>query len=279
MPALYRPFTKKYLYFDDFWNEEQYQLNKIFTEENEYENIVICFPAIGGRTKYWCFSTKIIPNLTLTSVDGTQCIPFYIKAEEGTRQSENITDWALKEYQEHYSDPKITKWDIFYYVYGLLHAPGYRTKYAANLRRELPRIPFAPNFRAFSEAGKQLADLHVNYESQPEYPLGMQEAPGKPLNWRVQKMKLSPDKTAVIYNDFLTLTGVPLQVYDYKLGNRSALEWIIDQYRVKTDPRSGITNDPNNPEDEQYIVRLIKKIVTVSLETVKIVNSLPAEFE
>ena len=128
-------------------------------------------------------------------------------------------------------------------------------------------------------SGKRLTDLHVNYESQPEFPLVQVEAPAKALDWRVEKMKLSPDKTALINNDFLSLTGIPAAVYDYKLGNRSALEWIVDQYRVKTDPRSGITNDPNNPADPEYIVRLVEKIVTVSLETVKIVNALPSEFE
>lgn len=107
----------------------------------------------------------------------------------------------------------------------------------------------------------------------------MIENPVKALDWRVEKMKLSADKTTLIYNDFLSLGGIPVQVYDYKLGNRSALEWIVDQYRVKTDPRSGITNDPNDPAAPEYIVRLVKKIVTVSLETVKIVNRLPETFE
>jgi len=178
-------------------------------------------------------------------------------------------------------DPRqITKWDIFYYVYGLLHHPGYRKEYEANLRRELPRIPFAPDFWAFSDAGRELADLHVNYESQPEYPLKMVEAPGVALDWRVEKMKLSKDKTQIIYNDFLALEGIPPEVFEYRLGNRSALDWIIDQYRVTTDERSGITNDPNRDDEPEYIVRLIKKIVTVSIETVKIVKSLePLSFK
>lgn len=208
-----------------------------------------------------------------------QCFPFYTYAEDGNNRTENITDWALEEYRKQYNDPAITKWDIFHYVYGFLHHPGYRAKYAANLRRELPRLPFAPDFWAFSKAGKRLAEIHVKYEDQDEYPLAQVEAPGKALDWRVVKMKLSPDKTALVYNDFLTLTGIPLAVYDYKLGNRSALEWIIDQYRIKTDKRSGIVNDPNDPEKPDYIVRLIKKIVTVSLETVQLVQGLPEQFE
>ena len=101
------------------------------------------------------------------------------------------------------------------------------------------------------------------------------ETPGKPLDWRVEKMKLSKDKTQLVYNDFLTLDGIPAKVFDYKLGNRSALEWVIDQYRVKTDKRSGIVNDPNREDDPQYIVRLIGRVITVSLETVEIVENLP----
>jgi len=212
-------------------------------------------------------------------LDGNQCFPFHTYSEDGTNRTENITDWALEEFRKQYKDSSITKWDIFHYVYGYLHSPGYRAKYAANLKRELPRIPYAPDFWAFAKAGKRLAEIHVHYEDQPEYPLTQVENPLKALNWRVEKMKLSPDKSAVIYNDFLTLTGIPPAVYEYRLGNRSALEWIIDQYRVKTDPRSGITNDPNNPDDPDYIVRLLKKIVTVSLETVEIVKGLPEKFE
>ena len=205
----------------------------------------------------------------------TQCFPFYTYAEDGTNRRENLTDWALQEFRAHYHDDAIAKWDIFHYVYALLHHPAYREKYAANLRRELPRIPLAPDFWGFSRAGARLAELHVHYEQQPEYPLKWVEKAGAPLNWRVDKMKLTPDKTALIYNNFLTLKGIPPEVFDYKLGNRSALEWVIDQYKVSTDPRSGITNDPNRPDDPQYIVRLLGQVITVSLETIKIVASLP----
>jgi predicted helicase len=120
-----------------------------------------------------------------------------------------------------------------------------------------------------------LADLHVNYEQQPEYPLQFIETPDEPLNWRVEKMRLSKDKSQLKYNQFLTLAGIPPQVFEYRLGNRSALDWVIDQYRVKTDKRSGIVNDPNNLDDEQYIIRLIGQVITVSLETVELVNGLP----
>ncbi len=269
------------------------------------------------------------------------CLP-----EDGTNRRENITDWALEQFRAHYHDPSITKWDIFHYVYAVLHHPEYRERYAANLRRELPRIPFvsassstlssraeqdrslandpaesrdpasarateaasesidpsarkkrgpqddkADNssvsavtsvvkdlevFRAFVRAGQRLAEIHVRYEQQPEYPLAKTEKDDEKLNYRVTKMRLSKDKTSLIYNQFLTLSGIPPETYEYRLGNRSALEWVIDQYQVSTDKRSGITNDPNRPDDPQYILRLIGQVITVSLETVKIVAALPA---
>ena len=253
-----------------------------------------------------------------------------------------------------YADRSITKWDIFHYVYAVLHHPEYRERYAANLRRELPRIPFvstgakaldnlAPDaglkpgssteltsstareaavvagsaveerpfkgrvtnqkkenntalpkavaeerssqatsattnadvFRAFVKAGQRLAEIHVHYEQQPEYPLTKVEKAGEKLDYRVDKMKLSKDKTQLIYNKFLSLSGIPPETYEYRLGNRSALEWVIDQYQVSTDKRSGITNDPNREDDPTYILRLIGQVITVSLETVKIVKALP----
>jgi predicted helicase len=130
-------------------------------------------------------------------------------------------------------------------------------------------------FRAFVEAGKRLAELHVNYEQQPEYPLERIENPNEFPNYRVEKMRLGKDKTALRYSNFLTLSGILPEVFEYRLGNRSALEWVIDQYQVSTDKRSGITNDPNREDDLEYIVRLIGQVVTVSVETVKIVKALP----
>ena len=145
-----------------------------------------------------------------------------------------------------------------------------------NLKRDLPHILFAEDFRGFANAGAALADLHVNYESAPQYDqLRNVETPGLPIDWRVEKMRLSKDKTQLKYNDFLTLDGIPPEVYDYKLGNRSALEWVVDQYRVKTDKRSGIVNDPNRADQPRYIVDLIGRVITVSLKTVEIVKNLP----
>ena len=278
--SLYRPFTRQHLFFDRIMNEEVYQFPSFFpTDAAEAENVVICVPGVGGRTPFWAFAANIIANLSLTSLDANQCFPFYTYNEDGTGRRENITDWALARFRAVYGEPsggEITKWDIFHYLYALLHHPVYRQTYAANLRRELPRIPFVRDFWAYARAGARLAELHVHYEQQPPYPLTRLENPDQPLDWRVDKMRLSKDRTQMVYNDFLTLGGIPAAAFDYRLGNRSALEWVIDQYRVTTDKRSGITNDPNRADDPQYIVRLIGQVVAVSVETVGIVAGLPA---
>ncbi len=157
-------------------------------------------------------------------------------------------------------------------------APPYPNAESADANRD-PSTPLRSAqddtqvFWSFVEAGRRLADLHVNYEQQPEYPLERVEK-GQ-LNWRVEKMRLSKDKTSLVYNDFLTLKGIPPETYEYRLGNRSALEWVIDQYQVSTDKRSGIVNDPNRADDPEYIVRLIGQVITVSLETITLVHNLP----
>ena len=275
--ALYRPFTKRFLFFDSVMNHRRGVLPSIFpTAHAERENLLICVPSGGNRKDFGCLVSNIIPNLDL-AFEKAQCFPFYVYNEDGTNRRENITDWSLKQFQDHYRNPSITKWDIFYYVYGFLHHPGYREKFADNLKRELPRIPFAPDFQAFASAGKQLARLHLEYETLEPYDLQWIESDDVPLSYRVDRMKLSKDKTALIVNDSLTLTGIPPDVFAYRLGNRSALEWVIDQYRLKTDKRSGIHSDPNRPDDEEYIVRLVGQVVRVSLETVGIVRGLPEE--
>ncbi len=224
---------------------------------------------------FGCLMTNRVTPLD-PAFEKSQCFPFYTYNEDGTNRRENMTDWALEKFRGQYGDSSITKWDIFHYVYGVLHHPVYRERYAANLKRELPRVPFAPEFRAFAEAGARLAELHVRYEEQPEFPLERVEQQGAALDWRVEKMRLSKDKRSLRYNDFLTLDGIPAEAFEYRLGNRSALEWVIDQYQVTTDKRSGITNDPNRPDDPSYIVRLVGQVVTVSVETQKIVRGLPA---
>ncbi len=185
----------------------------------------------------------------------------------------------MNQFRTHYGDATISKWDIFYYVYGLLHHPGYRTKFADNLKRELPRIPFAPDFRAFAAVGEELAQLHLDYEKLDPYPLTWLESDGVPLSYRVEdKMRLSKDKTSLRVNPSLTLADIPPDVFGYRLGNRSALDWVIDQYQVSDDARSGIRSDPNRADDPEYIVRLVGQVVRVSLETVRLVASLPEKY-
>ena len=279
--SLYRPFTKSFLFFDLIMNDEVSSFPSILpTLETETENRVICVSGLGSSKPFQTLITERIP--CLDCLEKTQCFPFYTY-DDGDNRRENITDWALEQFRWHYEDDAITKWDIFHYVYGLLHHPDYRERYQANLKRELPRLPFAPDtgsksstgFWRFAKAGQRLSEIHVGYEDMPEYPLTFIETPDMPLDWHVEKMRFSKDKMQIVYNDFLTLDGIPPEVLEYRLGNRSALEWIIDQYRVKEDKRSGIVNDPNREDDPQYIVKLIRKVITVSLETVEIVEGLP----
>jgi len=282
--SLYRPFTKMALYFDHFWNERRYQQHRIFpTPETDLENSVISVSGAGSNKPFHTLQVSCIPCLDM--LEKTQCFPFYVYDEDGTNRRENITDWALAQFRARYKSKiqnrksKIDKWDIFYYVYGLLHHPGYREKYGDCLKRELPRIPFAPDFRTFSDAGRALAHWHLDYEDIEPYPLKWEEAKDAPLSYRVEDtMRLSKDKTVLTVNPTLTLVGIPPEAFEYRLGNRSALDWVIDQYRVKTDKRSGITSDPNCADDPEYIVRLIGQVIRVSLETVHIVKSLPQDF-
>ena len=276
--CLYRPFAKRKIFFDRILNDVVYVFPSIFpTPETEVENQVICVN-LTPEKPFTCLMTDCIPNLVVTGGFGspTQCFPFYIYNEDGTNRRENITDWALAQFREHYENNEITKWDIFHYTYALLHHPVYRERYQVNLKRDLPHIPFAPGFWEFVEAGRRLAEIHVHYEDQPQYKLDLIETPDMPLDWRVEQMRFSKDKTQIRYNDFLTLAGIPAEAFQYRLGNRSALEWVVDQYRVKTDRRSGIENNPNRGDDEEYIVDLIRKVISVSLETVRIVEGLSA---
>jgi predicted helicase len=213
---------------------------------------------------------------------GSQCFPLYTYNEDGTNRRENITEWALGQFQARYG-PDVTRRDIFSYVYALLHHPQYRERYAENLKRELPRIPLVPEraqYEALCRTGQALLELHLTYERAKEYPLQSVETLGEPINWRVEKkMRLSADKTSLKVNDWLTLEGIPPETFAYRLGNRSALEWVIDQYHVSTDPRSSITSDPNRADDPQYIVRLVKQVVTVSVETGRLVGELSREVD
>ena len=275
--SLSRPFSKMHLYFDRMMNECVYVMPSIFpTLETEQENRVLCVNLTQERP-FTCLMANCIPSSIMAGGFGcpTQCFPFYTYDEDGTNRRENITDWALSQFRAHYADETITKWDIFHYNYALLHHPEYRETYQVNLKHDLPHLPFAPEFWRFVDIGRALAELHVNYETLDVLP-NLIETP--PLNWRVEKMALSKDKTSLRYNESLTVADIPPEVFEYRLGTRSALEWVIDRYRVKPDPNgSGIVADPN-VEDAQYIVRLVGQVMHVSVETVRLVGELPPLF-
>ena len=272
--SLYRPFTKSNLFLDRVMNEEVYVFPSIFPiPETEQKNRVICVSGIGGNKPFHTLMAEMIP--CLDSLEKTQCFPFYTYDEDGTNRRENITDWALSTIPG--TLPRRVHRQMGHLPLRLCipASPDYRERYGVNLKRDLPRLLYTPDFWGFARAGGRLGEIHIGYEEVPEYPLHFIENREVPINWRVEKMKLSKDKTQLVYNDFLTLEGIPEKAFNYRLGNRSALEWVIDQYRVKTDKRSGIVNDPNRADDPRYIVKLIGRVIAVSLETVEIVEDLP----
>ena len=280
--SAYRPFSKRALFFDATLVDEVGQFMRIFpTRETELKNCIIS-TCTYDRKPFAVFMLRSITNLNFYG-DPHQCFPLYTYDEDGTNRRENITDWALTQFQTQYEEQDIRKDDIFYYVYGLLHHPDYRERYADNLRRELPRIPFAPDFWTFSDAGRQLAKLHLEYEEAEPYRLRWETSGA--IDHRVEKMrpgKKTPSPNGnwrvfdtVKYNDTLTLSGIPVEAFDYRLGTRSALEWVIDQYQVTKERNSDIIRAPNEySDDPQYIVNLLEKVITVSVETVRIVNEL-----
>ncbi len=283
--SLYRPYTKRLVYVDPILTHRRGIFPYALPTQTAEEENRILWAKVGMNWPFFGLVSNHIVDVLPQG--GSQCFPFYIYDEDGSNRRENITNWALEHFRKHYAARKITKWDIFYYVYGVLHHPEYRAKYAENLKRELPRIPLAKDFRGFAKAGKELARLHVRYESLPEYKLKFIETPGKPISYLVgeengekkdkkDKMRLSKDHKSLKVNDSLTLSGIPPEAFEYRLGNRSALEWVIDQYQVTEDKHSGIRSDPNRADDPDYIVRLVGQVIRVSVETVRIVKALPA---
>ncbi|MDU2794075.1 MAG: type ISP restriction/modification enzyme [Actinomyces sp.] len=211
---------------------------------------------------------------------------------DGYRRVDNVTDATLASYREHYGDAGITKEDIFFYVYALLHHPEYRERYEDDLKKMLPHIPRAAGFHTYASVGRELADLHVNYERVEPYPSVQEEAslhaPADPWErYRIGERKMrfpklgrrDKDFTRLEYNDYVTLTGIPAEAQGYSISGRSPLEWIIDRYHVKTDKASGIVNDPNDFLREQgrpdAVVDLIKRLVTVSMRTQELLATLP----
>jgi len=285
--AEYRPFVRLRLYFDRRLNEVQYKLPAIFAGT---ANPTITFLCVDSSNPLATLAVERQFDYCLLKKGngGTQCLPRWAYDDGGNRL-DNITDWSLAEFKKHYQpgrgkkDRPITKEAIFHYVYAVLHDPVYREKYAINLKREFPRIPFYPDFWQWADWGRTLMDLHIGYESIPTFPVKREDI----LDDKARKAGLAPksilkaDKAAgrIILDSETTLSGVPAEAWEYKLGNRSALEWILDQHKEKKPKDPTIREKFNTYRFADYkekVVDLLMRVTTVSVETMQIVNEMRA---
>jgi predicted helicase len=308
VPSIYRPFMREWAYFNRSFNNRVYQMPKIFPHTND-GNLAISVSGVGAKN----FTSIMVDSLPcLDMVEKGQCFPLKLYGElrhdtadddlfdDQTEDAnytvrDGITDAGLKHFQDAYPGETITKENLFYYVYGLLHSEDYRAKYADNLSKELPRIPrvkTAADFWAFCHAGRELGDLHVNYETVEPYPVTIKQgdlrlaeiknaqAFYRVTKWAFGKNGKEKDKTTVIYNANITMTDVPLAAYDYVVNGKPALEWVMERQVVKVDKASGIENDANRYAIETmnnpaYPLELFQRVITVSLRTMEIVRGLP----
>jgi predicted helicase len=318
--SLYRPFIRQYVYLNRRLNERVYQMLKIFPEGNKTKNLLISVCGIGARSGFSVLMSAT--PVDFQTMDNGQHFPLYLyekteddtidfgdstdmfaektetKTEDGYTRKDGISDEGFTHFQQFYSNETFNKEDIFYYVYGLLHSPDYRERYADNLSKELPRIPCvktAKDFWLFSQAGRDLAELHINYETVDKYPVTLDcgKRTIKQLSdedFYVTKMKRPKvkndegksvnDNGTVIYNHSITLREIPLEAYDYVVNGKAAIEWVIERQAVTTNKNSGIVNDANDwakdtMNNPKYPLELLQRVITVSLETNKIVNGLP----
>ena len=291
--VMYRPFIATNCYANYIFIQRKHQMDRIFPHGFS-ENRVICVPGIGGKKSFSALMTDTLPDYSFN--DAPQCFPRWLypkpsnadQITSGDEQAriDNISDTALRAFRERYSNDTITKDDIFDYVYGILHAPSYREAFANDLSKMIPRIPYAPDFRAFAEAGAVLASLHLNYETCEPYPdiavepvtpsLLWEERPEHFLLGRRAMRFADAEKTTLILNEHVQLSGIPEAAHRYVVNGRTPLAWFIDRYRIKQDRESSIINDPNgwfeNPRD---LITAIERIIYV--ESVRIIDSLPIE--
>lgn len=300
----YRPFSDQWLYFNRSLNEMVYQVPKLFPTPM-HANVVISSTGVADRKGYSALVAKHVPSMHLT--DTGQCFPLYWYEkvadepkpvddmfaapekpdEHGYVRRDGITDWALKAFQVAYKDATITKVDIFWYVYGVLHSPEYKQRFAIDLKKALPRMPFARDFWAFSKAGHELCEWHLGYEIAEPFDL-VEESRRLVMeqgDFKVGKMVFGkkdgkPDKSVIVYNENLILRGIPAKAYDYQVNGKSAIEWVMERYQVTVDKESQIRNDPNAwSDDPRYIVDLVKRVVRISVESAKIIANLPPLME
>lgn len=298
--SLYRPYVKKYLCDGYIPIDVRGNLLNIFhngLDKQFYENKAISFYGFAGQS-FHCIAVKYLIDLHFTG--DTQCLSLY-RYDQNNKKIENITEWGLKQFVNYYQDDKISKEDIFHYTYAVLHNPAYRKKYELNLKRDLPRLPFYENFRQWAAWGKALMDLHINYETVNPWPLERHDFDVKAEAKRQKEMfsvaqeteemytrqpkvkvKLKADKTAgIIEIDELTfLRSVPKEAWEYKLGNRSAIEWVLDQYKEKKPKDPTIAEKFNTYKFADYkeqVIDLLERVCTVSVETVNIIKQMELE--
>ena len=264
----------------------------MFPTGNRQQNRALCVPGIGSTKPFSALVVDTMPDLELISKG--QCFPRYRYRERaevqrelpgiesGRERLDNISDTALRAFRVRYNDNTITKDAIFDYVYGVLHASAYRERFANDLAKELPRIPLAPDFHAFAKAGRELAELHLGYETCAEYPLEIvfaREGEPRPAHFRIgdRAMRFADDeKTVLAVNEHVSLRGIPDLAHTYQVNGRTPLGWFIDRYRITLNKESGIVNDPNGWFDDPHeLIAAIRRIVHVSVETARIVTGLP----
>ena len=307
VPCLYRPFGKQWLFYSSRLSWSAYQMPRLFPN-GELPNRVIALSGMGCRSGFSSLMIDTLPSYD--TIEKGQCFPFWIYEKDeptrttlqgdflaekhsGYRRRHAITDYGLKQFRTAYPSETITREDVFHYVYGLLHSADYRNHFRTNLTKELPRIPCVKSvedYRAYRDAGQQLGDIHVGYESVDPYPatikIGDKELPTDPeLAYQVTKMGhpgkgKSKDRSTVIYNSHITIRDIPDRAWDYVVNGKPALQWVMERQCVKTDKASGIVSDANRyaietMRDPRYPLDLFLRVITVSLETTKIVRALP----
>ena len=274
--SLYRPFVKKQLYFSKQLNEMQYQLNVMF---NNQENVAISFLCVSSENKLAAMAVNSNFDYCCLKMGngGTQAVSYWVYDKEGNR-TDNITNWGLAQFVAHYGaiEQPITKQAIFHYVYAVLHDPVYREKYALNLKREFPRVPFYADFWQWAHWGKALMQAHIGYESAAPFALTRTN-----IKAAKPKAKLKADKIKgeIIIDEATILSGIPAMAWDYKLGNRSALEWVLDQYK-ESKPKDPTIREKFNTyqfaDYKEHVIDLLAKVCTVSVQTQKIVVAMKA---